>query len=137
MARDAVVKHSGEGLEFKIIGSFFGLMIACAGLLAGTMMTGKSLDYWYEDIVPLGLAIIMGFRLLRGLTVTIGAIPVEAHPHAKRQAGRATVKSEQVAMGRLPSQTSANYSPEEVVEQVVKRIEAQKAAQAAKQPGNK
>jgi len=137
MARDAVVKQSGDGLEFKIIGSFFGLMIACAGLLAGTMMTGKSLSYWYEDIVPLGLAIIMGFRIVRGLSITIGAAPAESHPRAKRQAGRSAVTPEQVAVGQLPSRTNANYSPEEVVEQVVKRIEAQKAAQAAKQPGSK
>lgn len=137
MARDAAIKQSGDGLEFKVIGSFFGLMIACAGLLAGTMMTGKSLDYWYEDIVPLGLAVIMGLRFLRGLSVTFETLSVEVPHHAKRQPGRAAVKSEQVAVGQLPSHTNANYSPEEVVEQVVKRIEAQKAAQAAKQPGSK
>jgi len=52
-----------DGPEFRLLGNLFGVMIALAGLLAGTMMRERSFDYWLEDIVPLMILAIT----LRGL----------------------------------------------------------------------
>jgi hypothetical protein len=61
-----------EDIEFRVIANVFGLLIACAGLLAGEMMYQRSFDYWMQDAVPLLFAGWMSFRLFRNfLTMMI------------------------------------------------------------------
>jgi hypothetical protein len=128
MANNTLVTKIPDDIEFRAIGNAFGVLIAAGGLLAGAMVTERSLDYWQEDIVPLGLLIFMGLRLMRNLMASVTLyheMPLRpAAPH------RESVASEPMAMPQLPS--TSEFSPEQVVEEVVKRIEAQKAEQSRK-----
>lgn len=129
MANDAIVAKIPQDIEYRVIGNVFGLLIAGGGLLAGAMVTERSFDYWQEDIVPLALLVFMGFRLLRNLMATM-TLYHDAPPLPPKAPQRENVAPEPVAMPQLPP--TPDYSPEQVVEEVVKRIEAQKAEQARK-----
>lgn len=125
-----------QEIEFKVIGNALGFMIACGGLLAGTMMTHRSTEYWLEDIVPLVLAIVMGIKLLRSLIAVVSAYQVApnlalAHAHAQHQ--RESVQSDPAIMAQLAApKGSKAYTAEEVMDAVAKRIEDQKAEAAKK-----
>ena len=123
MAKTVEIKIPDD-IEYRVIGNAFGLLIASAGLLAGEMLRLRSVDYWLDDIVPLLLLLWMGFRLFRNFLSTMTAYQdITASP---RPATAATpVHGEQVIAGQIPAKPS--YSPEKVVEEVAKRIEAQKA----------
>ena len=130
VANQALITKIPHDIEYRAIGNAFGMLIAAGGLLAGAMVTERSLDYWQDDIVPLGLLVFMGFRLLRNLMATMTLYqeaPPAPRPHTPP---RETVASEPMAMPQLPQ--SPDFTPEQVVEEVVKRIEAQKAEQAKK-----
>lgn len=121
-------------IEYKVIGNAFGLLIASGGLLAGSMVSERSLAYWREDIVPLGLVVVMGILVYRGFMTTMDVYQdVPKHSPRKPQPPqhRESVQADSMEMPQLP-QTPPGYTPEQVVEEVVKRIEIQKAEQIKK-----
>ncbi len=124
MAKTVEIKIPDD-IEYRVIGNAFGLLIASAGLLAGDMVRNRSFDYWPVDIVPLALVLWMAFRMYRNFLSTINAsqiVPVQVnHPDLVAT----PVRNEQVASGQITSKPS--YSAEQVVEEIAKRIEVQKA----------
>lgn len=123
MAKSVEIKIPDD-IEFRVIGNAFGVLIASAGLLAGEMIRLRSLDYWLDDIVPLLLLVWMTFRLFRNFLSTMNAYQEVPSQGAHQQAA-SPLKNEQVAAAQIPAKPS--YSAEKVVEEVAKRIEAQKA----------
>lgn len=70
-------------IEFKVIGNALGLLIASAGILAGSMVRMNDIDYWPDDIVPLLISAWMAFRLFRNVLSTMLAypdVPVRRNP---------------------------------------------------------
>lgn len=112
-----------EDIEYRVLGNAFGLLIASAGLLAGEMVRLRNFDYWLNDIVPLLLLIWMLFRLYRNFLSTIAAY--EPSALAGNRPIRETLKPEQAAIAQIASKKG--YTAEKVVEEVAKRIEANKA----------
>jgi len=112
-----------QEIEFKVIGNAFGLMIAVGGLLAGTMVTHQSTEYWQEDLLPLALVVIMGVRLIRSFIATMSAYEV-APKRPPQNAQRENVQSDKAVVAQIAAPKA--YSAEEVVDAVAKRIEAQK-----------
>lgn len=114
-----------EDIEYRVIGNSLGLLIASAGLLAGEMIRLRSFDYWLNDIVPLLLLVWMGYKLFRNFLSTMNAYQ-DAPVQSKRPAsGVSPLQSEHAVAGQISAKSS--YSPEKVVEEVARRIEAQKA----------
>ncbi len=116
-------------IEYRVIGNFFGLLIASGGLLAGTMMSMRSLDYWLEDIVPLILVAFLAYRLMRNLLNTMIAYPGTVTPKRK-PVSKENIQRIHAAVAQLPE--AVNYTPEQVLEEVSRRIEIQKAEAAKK-----
>ncbi len=126
-----------EGAEFRFLGNLFGALMASAGLLAGTMMHERDLDYWLEDIVPLLLLLFT----LRGLIKSSMELAKDSiyYEEQKRHVLEALAKQEQMAAAdsegtdsgipKIASKT--HYSEEEVIDAVSKRIE-QKRGEATK-----
>lgn len=123
MAGEAVktLKISAD-IEYRVIGNAFGLLISMAGLLGGTMLNQRSFEYWMDDLVPLLFSAYMAFRLFRNFIATM-TLYQDAPP--LRRPATQRVQNDQTAYAQLPSVPS--YSAEQVVEEVAKRIEAQKA----------
>ncbi len=124
MANAAVEIKVPADIEYRVIGNALGLMIACGGLLGGMMVSQGSIDYWREDIVPLGLAFLLAFRLMRSFVMTMTAaqaLPARSAPPVSRD----DIHQEHASVGQLPG--TMNYTPEQVIEEVAKRIESQKA----------
>lgn len=124
MAKTVEIKIPDD-IEFRVIGNAFGILIVSAGLLAGEMFRLRSFDYWLDDIVPLSLLVLLSFKLFRNFLSTMNAYqdaPVQ-RPH--HPSGTSPLQNEHVTAGQLPAKPS--YSTEKVVEEVAKRIEAQKA----------
>jgi hypothetical protein len=111
-----------EDIEYRVIGNAFGLLIACGGLLAGAMVRERSLEYWQEDIMPLLLILVMGFRLMRSLMATVLASQSQAPPP---RPSREVVHPEEAIIAQLPE--VPNYTPEQVLEAVARRIETKHA----------
>jgi hypothetical protein len=111
-----------EDIEYRAIGNAFGLLISLAGLLGGSMFNQRSFEYWMDDLVPLLFASYMAFRLFRNFIATM-TLYQDAPPQRRPPAQR--VQADQVAYAQLPSVPS--YTAEQVVEEVAKRIETQKA----------
>ncbi|MBW4054927.1 MAG: hypothetical protein HIU83_05935 [Proteobacteria bacterium] len=125
MAKSVEIKIPDD-IEYRVMGNALGLLIASAGLLAGEMFRLRSFDYWLDDIVPLLLALWMGFRMFRNFISTMNAYQDSPSAASGRDRQiRETLKSEQAAVAQISAKTG--YSPEQVVEEVAKRIEAQKA----------
>ena len=126
MAKTAEVKIP-EDIEYRVIGNGFGLLIASAGLLAGEMVRQRSFDYWLNDIVPLLLLIWLVFGLYRNFlsTMTVYQGVTQSDTHSGDRKIRESLKSEQAAVAQIASRTG--YTPEQVAEEVVRRIETQKA----------
>lgn len=122
MAKTATIKVPVD-IEYAVIGNAFGLLIACGGLLAGTMVNQRSFDYWLEDLVPLLLVCFMALRLVRSFMTAV--LATQAAPMHRAHSPRKTITPEAVAMGQLPP--VPGYTTEQVLEEVAKRIEAKKA----------
>ena len=124
MAESTVEIKVPDDIEYRVIANAFGFMIACGGLLAGTMVAERSLDYWLEDIVPLSLALLMGIRLFRSFVTTM-TVYQGAAPRRSSAVSKENIQREHAIVAQLPHTSS--YTPEQVVEEVARRIEAQKA----------
>ena len=120
-----------EGAEFRFLGNLFGALMACAGLLAGTMVHERSLDYWLEDIVPLLLLMFT----LRGVIKSAMELAKDSifYEEQKKQVLEAMAKQEAMAAAmagaesEMPKLASKpKYSEAEVLEAVSKRIEQQR-----------
>jgi len=116
-------------IEYKVIGNAFGLLVASGGLLAGAMVSERSFDYWREDVVPLVLMIFLGYRLMRTFVTTMTVYQGEDAPPGP-VVSRENVQRMHAAVAQLPA--SMSYTPEQVVEEVSRRIEAQKSQSARK-----
>lgn len=129
----AAVKKIPHDIEYRVLGNAFGLLIALGGLLPGAMVSQRSFRYWQEDIVPLALLAFMGYRLFTGFMDTMTAYrDVPHHPLHHREPPHEHVQSDQAVVAQLAAPKTPNYTDEQVVEEVVKRIEAQKAEKAKK-----
>jgi len=120
-----------EGAEFRFLGNLFGALMACAGLLAGTMVRELSLDYWLDDIVPLLLLALT----LRGMVKSAMELAKDSifYEEQKKQVLEALAKQEEMAAtmagadSELPRiAAKPKYSEAEVLEAVSKRIEQQR-----------
>lgn len=121
-----------EGAEFRFLGNLFGALMACAGLLAGTMVREHSLDYWLEDIVPLLLLVFT----LRGLISSAMELARDSiyYEEQKQQVIEALTRRAEMAGAtadgngqELPKiSAKPKYSEDEVLEAVSKRIEQQR-----------
>jgi hypothetical protein len=125
-AQTAVTKISSD-IEYRVIGNAFGLLIASAGLVGGTMVNQRSFDYWFDDLVPIIFALYMAFRLFRNFLSTL-MLYQDAPPRRRTPAKR--VQAEQAAFAQLPP--VPGYTPEQVMDEVARRIEAQREASAKK-----
>ncbi|HQB39771.1 MAG TPA: hypothetical protein PL053_10920 [Deltaproteobacteria bacterium] len=134
MAETTIEIKVPEDIEYRVIGNGFALLIACGGLLAGTMFAERSLEYWAADIVPLSIAVLMAFRLYRNIVTTLTAYP-NCAPNKRPSFTKQDIQREHAIVAQLPE--SSSYSPEQVVEEVVKRIETQKAEAARKAGGGR
>ncbi|MGD0584486.1 MAG: hypothetical protein ABSA86_01745 [Oryzomonas sp.] len=133
MTSGAVGSKQLQDIEIAVIGNAFCLLIASAGLLAGSMAANLSLEYWREDIVALAITAFMGIRLLRNLMAAMTLYqetPLVHHHQRAETQERVNVQPEGVVTGQIPAVSS--FSPDQVVEEVVKRIEMQKAEAAKK-----
>ena len=126
MAKTVEIKIPDD-IEYRVIGNMFGLLIASAGLLAGEMVRMRSFDYWLDDIVPLLLLIWMGLRMYRNFLSTMNAYQGFTPPAAvqRDRSIKEVLKSEPAVAAQIAAKTG--YSAEQVVAEVSKRIEAQKA----------
>lgn len=124
MAKTAEIKIPDD-IEYRVIANAFGLLIASAGLLAGEMVRLRSFDYWLNDIIPLLFLLWMGYRLYRNFLSTMIAYQDVPTGVVRDRQIRETLKSEKVAVAQIASKTG--YTAEQVVEEVSRRIEAQKA----------
>jgi hypothetical protein len=122
-AKTAVTKISSD-IEFKVIGNAFGLLIASAGLLGGAMVNQRSFEYWFDDLVPMLFVAYMAFRLYRNFLSTL--LLYQDAPPRRRAPKR--VQTEQPAFAQLPQ--VPGYTAEQVVEEVTRRIDAQREAAA-------
>jgi hypothetical protein len=113
------------------------LLISSAGLLAGEMLRQRSFEYWLEDIVPLLLLLWMGFRLFRNFLSTMNAYQDFVPPPSvvRDRQIRETLKSEPAAVAQIAAKTG--FTAEQVVAEVAKRIEAQKAEVQKKNKSSK
>ncbi|GEM_PF-463554 len=123
-----------DDIELAFIGNIFALLIAAGGLLGGSMFTEKSFDYWRQDVVPVIISVIILYRIFKNcLDMLRIYLLKEPDIPARASAGGSTdsvvtkerIEQEHAAIAQLPNAMS--MSPEKVVEEVVKRIEAQKA----------
>lgn len=123
MASESVkaLKIPGD-IEYRVIGNAFGLLISVAGLLGGTMLNQRSFEYWMDDLVPLLFSSYMAFRLFRNFISTM-TLYQDAAPLHRPAVQR--VQADQAAFAQLPAVPS--FTAEQVVEEVAKRIESQKA----------
>jgi len=124
MANDAVGVKILQEVEYKVIGNAFGVLIAMGGLLAGTMVSQRSFEYWQEDIVLIVLLAIMSFNLMRSFVATMTAYQsVPSHPHPAPR--RENVQPDHAPIAQIAA--PAKFTPEQVLDEVAKRIESQKA----------
>lgn len=124
MANESIEIKILHEIEYKVIGNLFGVMIAAGGLLAGTMVSQRSFEYWQEDIVLIVLLAFMSHNLLRSLLAAITAyqvVPVRPKPVVRRE----SVQPDQTVVAQIPA--PVKYTEEQVLNEVAKRIETQKA----------
>lgn len=126
MAKTVAVKIADD-IEYRVIANAFGLLIASGGLLAGEMVRQRSFEYWLDDIVPLLFVCWMAYRLYRNFLSTMIAYQDYTPPAAevRDRKIRESLKSEQAAVAQITAKTG--YTADQVVAEVAKRIEAQKA----------
>jgi hypothetical protein len=129
LAKTVEIKIPSD-IEYRVISNAFGLLIASAGLLGGTMISQRSFDYWLDDIVPLMFVLWMSFRLYRNFLSTMAAYPDLTEPKSSEGHAATSIQSEPVIAGRIAAKSV--LSPDQVLEQVAKRIEEQKEAASKK-----
>lgn len=127
MAKTVEVKIPAD-IEYKVIGNAFGVLIASGGLLAGTMVSQRSFEYWQEDMVPLVLLVFLSYRFMRTFVTTL-TVYQDSAPRP-RPVSKENIQRVHATVAQLPQTVS--YTPEQVVEEVARRIEAQKAEAAKK-----
>lgn len=120
-----------NGPEYRVLAHLFGILLACAGLLAGTMVKERSLDYWTEDIVPLLILMLSGHGLLKGSIELARDAMVYAEQKKTVEAFLAKQKEVLAHTGDQPQlaakpKAKQQFSEDEVLEAVAKRIEEQK-----------
>jgi hypothetical protein len=123
-------------IEYRVIGNAFGLLIVSAGLLTGEMFRLRSFDYWLDDIVPLFLLVLLGYKLFRNFLSTMNAYQGVATPAdvIRDRNIHNALKSEPAAVAQIAAKTG--YTTEQVVAEVAKRIEVQKAEALKKNKPN-
>lgn len=123
-----------EDIEYRVISSFFGLLIASAGLFGGTMLHERSFEYWADDLVPLLLAAYMAFRLFRTFIATMTLYQDTPHRPQRRQVHR--IHPEQPGQGGMAQLPEVpGLTSDQVAAEVARRIEAKKSAAQKKQKG--
>ncbi len=130
---DGEVVQLSNGPEYRILANLFGLLLAASGLLAGTMVRERSLDYWQDDLVPLLILLLAGRGVLKhGMDLMRDSM---VYAEKKQVVDAFLAKQPQTVspeLGELPRLAAkSHYSEEEVLEAVGKRIEEQRG-QAAK-----
>ena len=128
MAKTVEVKIPDD-IEYRVISNAFGVMIASGGLLAGTMVSERSFEYWQEDLVPLVLLVFLSYRLMRTFVSTIVAYQ-DSPPRKPPAVSKQNIQRMHAAVAQLPE--TMHYTPEQVIEEVSRRIESQKAEAAKK-----
>lgn len=120
-----------DGAEYKVLANIFGIMLASAGLLAGTMFRERSVDYWQDDMVSLLLLLFSGrgfiknsMQLVRD-TIVYSEKKQALESFLSRQHQVFDENAGPVNADALPAQRK-QYSEEEVLEAVGKRIQEQK-----------
>lgn len=121
MAKTAQLKIPSD-IEFKVIADAFGLMIASAGLLGGTMVNQRSFDYWQDDILILVIVTWFAFRLYRNLLSTM-LLYKDVRPLKPKRIVAESVSGmpENAPMGQLPPVSLP--TADQVVEEVARRID--------------
>lgn len=125
MAKASAIKPVPE-IEFTVISNAFGFLIAFAGLLGGVMVSQRSFDYWLDDILPIVFVVWMLFKLFRSfLTHFITYQDMPAKNPGEEHPAPTSVTPEPVIAGQITS-TPSTPSPEQVLEEVAKRIASKK-----------
>jgi len=125
---DRTAVELSNGPEYRVLANFFGVLLACAGLLAGTMVHERSLEYWQSDLVPLLILLITG----RGLLKSSMDLMRESMVYSEKKQVLDNFLAKQNEMlipevGEIPKLAAKpHYSEEEMLEAVSKRIEQQR-----------
>jgi len=114
-----------DDIEYRVLGNLFCLLIACSGLLGGNMVNQRTLDVWQDDLVPIAAIVFFCFRLFRTFLATV-TLYQKPQPASHAAAHAARVYNEPTSVPRIGNEKK--FTPEQVVEEVAKRIEAQKEA---------
>lgn len=125
---DRTAVELSNGPEYRVLANFFGVLLACSGLLVGTMVHERSLDYWQSDLVPLLILLITGRGLLKSSMDLMRDSMVYGE---KKQVLEAFLAKQSEVLtpepGEMPKLAAKpHYSEEEVLEAVSKRIEQQR-----------
>lgn len=130
---DATNNRSEDGLsngpEYRVLANLFGVLLGCAGLLAGTMVRERSFDYWQSDLVPLLILLFTCRGLLKSSMDLMRENMI--YLEKKKQIDRFLAKQSEIlspeAGGEMPKLAAKpHYTEEEVLEAVSKRIEQQR-----------
>ena len=133
-AADRQTVQLADGPEYRVLANLFGVLLGCSGLLVGTMVHERSLDYWQSDLVPIMILLIPGRGLFKSSIDLLRESMVYAekkqmvNSFLSRQAE--VLSPEPEAMPKLAAKP--HYSEEEVLEAVGKRIEQQREEAARK-----
>lgn len=118
-----------NGPEYRVLANLFGVLIGCAGLLAGTMVHERSFDYWQSDIIPLLILLFTGRGLLKSSMDLMQDDMV--YLEKKKMVDSFLAKQTEVLspdLGEMPKLAAkTNYSEAEVLEAVSKRLEEQRS----------
>ena len=121
-----------NGPEYRVLANLFGVLIGCAGLLAGTMVHERSFDYWQSDIIPLLILLFTGRGLLKSSMDLMQDDMV--YLEKKKMVDSFLAKQAEVLspdLGEMPKLAAkTNYSEAEVLEAVSKRLEEQRSKAA-------
>lgn len=132
-SNNSTLTQVSDGPEYRVLANLFGLLLGLSGLLAGTMLREGSVDYWQHDLVPLLILLVTGRGLLKSSMDLLRESMIYAEKKhivdafLKKQAEVLT--PEPGEMARLT--TKPQYSEEEVLEAVSKRIEQQRKGKEA------
>lgn len=127
-ASDHAAVELSNGPEYRVLANLFGVLLACAGLLAGTMVHERSLEYWQSDLVPLLILLVTGRGLLKSSMDLMRDSMV--YSEKKQVLDAFMAKQNEILTpesGEIPKLAAKpHYSEDEVLEAVSKRIEQQR-----------